>query len=162
MQQKALYKENVSLIAEKYIIELAKINSEIIELEDEIASLNIYSPSDGYITKLNFSPGENVSKGDQIAEISDVGNMWIVAFGNSFSRQKVTKGMRVKVYCTNEKKISGKIESISPIMDRISSLSTKFETVNSYTKIEISLDNNEDAANNLSPGERLFIRVFFR
>ena len=75
---------------------------------------------------------------------------------------KITKGMKVKVYCTNEKKISGKIESISPIMDRISSLSTKFETVNSYTKIEISLDNNEDAANNLSPGERLFIRVFFR
>jgi multidrug resistance efflux pump len=160
-QQKALYRENVSLIAEKYIVELAKINSEISELEDEKKSLNIYSPAAGNITKLNFSKGENVKKGDQVAELSNVGKMWIIAFGNSFSRQKIKKGMKVKAYCTNEKKVYGKIESISPIMDRVSSLSTKFETVNSYTKIEILLDNNEDATNNLTPGERLFVRIYF-
>jgi multidrug resistance efflux pump len=161
-QQQALYKDNVSLIADKYIIELAKINSKIIEKEDEVASLNVYSPATGYVTKLNFNPGENVNKGDQIVELSYIGKMWIVAFGNSFSRQKITKGMKVKVYCTNEEYIYGKIVSISPIMDRVSSLSTKFETVNSYTKIEINLNNNEDAANNLTPGERLFVRVYFR
>jgi multidrug resistance efflux pump len=160
-QQKALYRENVSLIAEKYIVELAKINSEISELEDEIKSLNVYSPAAGYITKLNFNPGENVQKGDQVTELSNVGKMWIIAFGNSFSRQKIKKGMKVKAYCTNEKKVYGKIESISPVMDRVSSLSTKFETVNSYTKIEILLDNNEDATNNLTPGERLFVRIYF-
>ena len=161
-QQKALYIENVSLIAEKYIIELAKINSEIIVLEDEIASLNIYSPDAGFITKLNFSPGENVNKGDQVVELSYVSKMWIIAFGNSFSRQKITKGMRVQVYCTNGNKIPGKIESLSPIMDRVSSLATQFETVSSYTKIKISLDNDRDAVDNLTPGERLFVRVYFR
>jgi multidrug resistance efflux pump len=160
-QQKALYGENVSLIAEKYIVELVKINSEINELEDEVKSLNVYSPAAGYITKLNFIPGENVQKGDQIAELSNVGKMWIIAFGNSFSRQKIKKGMKVKAYCTNEKKIYGKIESVSPVMDRVSSLSTRFETVSSYTKIEILLDNYEDAINNLTPGERLFVRVYF-
>ncbi|MCK4312312.1 MAG: HlyD family efflux transporter periplasmic adaptor subunit [Candidatus Cloacimonetes bacterium] len=161
-QQKALYKKNVSLIAEKYIVELAKINSELNELEDEVKSLNIYSPAAGYITKLNFNQGENVKKGDQVAELSNVGKMWIIAFGNSFSRQKIKKGMKVKVYCTNEKKVYGKIESVSPVMNRVSSLSTKFETVSSYTKIEILLDNYEDATNNLTPGERLFVRVYFR
>ena len=160
-QQKVLYRENVSLIAEKYIVELAKINSKLNELEDEVKSLNVYSPAAGYITKLDFSSGENVKKGDQVAELSNVGKMWIIAFGNSFSRQKIKKGMKVKVYCTNEKKVYGKIESVSPVMDRVSSLSTKFETVNSYTKIEILLDNNEDATNNLTPGERLFVRIYF-
>ncbi|MCK4655122.1 MAG: HlyD family efflux transporter periplasmic adaptor subunit [Candidatus Cloacimonetes bacterium] len=161
-QQKVLYRENVSLIAEKYIVELAKINSKLNELEDEVKSLNVYSPAAGYITKLDFSSGENVKKGDQVAELSNVGKMWIIAFGNSFSRQKIKKGMKVKVYCTNEKKVYGKIESVSPVMDRVSSLSTKFETVNSYTKIEILLYNNEDATNNLTPGERLFVRVYFK
>ena len=160
-QQKALYRENVSLIADKYIIELVKINSEIIELEDEVKSLNVYSPAAGYITKLDFSSGENVKEEDQIAELSNVGTMRIIAFGNSFSRQKIKKGMKVKVYCTNEKKVYGKIESVSPVMDRVSSLSTQFETVSSYTKIEILLDNNENATNNLTPGERLFVRIYF-
>ena len=160
-RQKTLYKENVSLIADDYIMELAKINSEINELEYEVNSLNVYSPAAGYITKLNFSPGENVKKEDKIVELSNVSKMWIIAFGNSFSRQKIKKGMKVKVYCTNEKKVYGKIESVSPVMDRVSSLSTQFETVSSYTKIEILLDNNEDATNNLTPGERLFVRIYF-
>ena len=47
-------------------------------------------------------------------------------------------------------------------MDRVSSLATQFETVSSYTKIKISLDNDRDAVDNLTPGERLFVRVYFR
>ena len=161
-QQKTLYKENVSLVAEKYVAELTNVNSEITELEDEIKSLNVYSPAAGYITRLNFSQGEYIKEGEQVLELSNVSKMWIIAFGNSFSRQKIAKGMKVKVYCTNGKKVYGKIESISPVMDRVSTLSSEFETANSYTKIEIDLNNNEDAANNLTPGERLFVRIYFR
>jgi len=161
-QQKKLFRENVTLLVDKYVLELAKIDNEINEIEVTIGSLSIYSPSNGYVTKLNFNPGENVKEGDEILELSSVNKIWIIAFGNSFSRQKITNSMKVKVHCTNGKKIYGKIKSISPVMERESSLSEDFETVSSYTKIEISLDNNVDATNNLTPGERLFVSVYFR
>jgi len=157
-----ILKSNVTILASKNQIELDKINSEISELEQDIENLTIVSPLNGVITDLRNRPGEKVKNGDVIAEISDIDSIWVTAYGNTFSRNKLAIGNKAVIYSKNNEKIYGEVMAISPVMEKVRSLSTSFETVNTYTKIEIAVDDSKTALQNITPGERLFVRIYMK
>ncbi len=161
MQQaeKSIFKSNSSILASKYLIDLDEVNAKINSLEQDIANLTIISPIKGILTDIRNRPGEKVKNGDVIVEISDMDKVWVMAYGNSYSSQKIEIGSAAKIYCGNGKVIKGKVATVSPIMEKVKSLSSSFETANTYTKIEIIFDDQQFALKNLTPGERLFVRV---
>ncbi len=160
-EKKQLVRKNNTLLNSKYQGDLDKINSELAELKAEIAELEIYSPIDGYLTDVSLMGGELVEKGDEIAEVSDLKRVWIMAYGNSVTSKKMPVGNQVVIYAAKNKELTGKVFSVSPIMDKVKSLSSSFETVNTYTKIEIKLDDLDEALKYITPGERLFVRVSY-
>lgn len=160
--RKEILSNNVDILAGKYLIDLNEVEADLNDLEEEIKNLKVYSPIDGILTDINYRPGEKIDKGDVIAEIADLSHVWIIAYGSSSSRHKVQVGQKARIYCGCKKKIWGKVVTISPVMEKVKSLSSSFETVNTYTKIEISIDDMQDALNYITPGERLFVRIYFK
>jgi multidrug resistance efflux pump len=160
--KKSLLRQNVSLLASKHLIDLHEVESKIADLKQDIESLVIKSPIGGIVTGMFYLPGENVDDGDVVAEISDTDKMWIIAYGNSFSSHQMQIQHKVAVYCGNGKKVFGKVVTVSPVMEKVKSLSSSFETTNTYSKIEIQFDNMEEAHQNLTPGERIFVRIYFK
>ncbi|MCD4820393.1 MAG: HlyD family efflux transporter periplasmic adaptor subunit [Candidatus Cloacimonetes bacterium] len=160
--QKKLLSNNVSLLADRYLNKINEINSKISEIEENIKNLEIYAPTAGTVTDIYYKTGEKIKSGDVIAEIATINKIWIIAFGNSFSRRRIKKEQKVKIFCANGKKIYGKVTSVSPIMEKVKALSSSFETANTYSKIEISFDDEKFAHQNLTPGERLTVRIFYK
>jgi len=158
-EEKYILNNNGSILASKYLIDLDKVTAEISDLEQEIENMTITSPINGIVTDIRNRPGEKVKNGDAIAEISDMGKIWVIAFGNSYSSQKIKVGNKAIIHCGNGKKIKGEVATVSPVMEKVKALSSSFETVNTYAKIEIVLDDQKLALENLTPGERLFVRV---
>ncbi|PKN71135.1 MAG: hypothetical protein CVU50_10415 [Candidatus Cloacimonetes bacterium HGW-Cloacimonetes-3] len=157
----SIISSNVNILAAEYVIDLNDVDAKIKDLEEDIKSLQVYSPIAGIVTDINYLPGENVNKGDVIAEIADLSKVWVIAYGSSFSRLKVKVGQKVKINCGDGEKIWGKVVTISPVMEKVKSLSSSFETNNTYTKIEIQFDSLEEAMRYVTPGERLFVRIYF-
>ncbi|MCF7793832.1 MAG: efflux RND transporter periplasmic adaptor subunit [Candidatus Cloacimonetes bacterium] len=160
--RKDILSNNTNILAGKYLIDLNDVEADINDLEEEIKNLKIDSPIAGIVTDINYRPGENIDKGDVIVEIADLSNVWIIAYGTSSSRHKVQIGQKARILCGRKKKIWGKVVTISPVMEKVKSLSSSFETVNTYTKIEITFDDMEDALKYITPGERLFVRIYFK
>jgi HlyD family secretion protein len=149
------------MLASKHIIDLNEVEADLNDLQEEIKNLNIYSPIDGIITDLNYRAGEKIDIGDVVAEIADLSNIWITAYGSSSSRQKVKIGQKVRVFCDCKEKLWGEVVTVSPVMEKVKALSTSYETVNTYTKIEIKLINISEALKYITPGERIFVRIYF-
>ncbi len=160
--QKELYSQNVNLLASRYVINLKEVEAEISDVEEDINNLMIYSPIRGIVTDINYQPGERIGRGREIVEIADLSRVWIIAYSDSFNRHRAQIGQKVKIYTGSGKKIWGKVVTISPVMERVKYLTTSFETANTYTKIEIAFDDQEEALQYLTPGERLFVRIYFR
>lgn len=158
--QEELLKNNSSLLASNFLIDLEKINAKILEVRNEISYLSIDSPAKGIVTDINFLPGETVKAGDIIAEITDLSNVWISAYGNSFSRKNIKIGNYVQIYASDNVIIDAFVKSVSPVMEKVKALSDAYETANTYLKIDIQFDNPKLALQNLTPGERLFVRIF--
>jgi membrane fusion protein YbhG len=159
--RKNILSNNVNILASKHMIDLEEVEADINDLEEEIKNLLVYSPIDGTVTDINYRPGESIDQGDVIAEIADLSNIWLIAYGNSTSSHIVKVGQKVRIYCSCGKKIGGEVVTVSPVMERVKSLSTSFETVNTYSKIEINFDDQAEALKYITPGERLFVRIFF-
>jgi len=158
-KNKSLISNNVSLLASKQLIEREEVNTNIIELESNLANLQINSPATGTVTGMFYKPGEKVQSGDVIAEIATLNKIWIIAYGNSASRQNINPGQSVTIMCNNKSKLSGSVVSVSPVMEKVKSLSSNYETINTFSKIEVQFDDEGAARNNLTPGERLFVRI---
>ena len=159
--KKSMFTENVSLIAENHLINLQELRSKLNELEKEAEELNVAAPISGIISEINCGLGESIGKGKNLLEISFEENIWIIAYGNSFSRQKIQRGMKTMIFCTNGEKIQGKVETVSPVMKKVKALTPTFETANTYTEIKILPDDPDEARNNITSGERLFVRIYF-
>ncbi len=159
--KKKMFMENVSLIADNHLIRLQELHSKLNELEKEAVELNITAPVSGIISEINCELGESVGKGKNLIEISTHENFRIIAYGNSFSRQKIKKGMMTAIFCSNGKKIRGKVETVSPIMKKVKAITPTFETANTYTEIKILFADPKEAKKNLTSGERLFVRIYF-
>ncbi len=159
--RKKILSGNADLLASKSLIDINSVEADINDLEEEIKSMNIYAPVSGVVTDINYLPGEKVAKGDILAEIADLSHVWVIAYGTSSSRHKVKVGQKVRIYSNNGKKINGKVVTVSPVMEKVKSLSSSFETINTYIKIEISFDDMAAAMQSVTPGERLFVRIFF-
>ena len=159
-EEKILFSENVSLIVADYLLKLEQINSRLNAQKNQQKNLQICSPIDGFITDILIEQGEFVGEGNNIAELSSQKKIWIIAYGNANCSKAVKSSMKVAVYCSNGKVIYGKVNSIAPIMERIKSLSGTFETVESYTKIEIFLDDLTEAKKHITPGEKINVRIF--
>lgn len=160
--RKKILSQNTNMLSSKYFIDLNDIILDINELQEEINNLKIFSPITGIVTDINYRPGEGIDKGDVLVEIADLSNVWIIAYGDSKSSQRVKVGQKVRIFCSCSKKIWGKVVTVSPVMERVKSLSNSFETVNTYTKIEINFADQQEALKYITPGERLFVRIFFR
>jgi len=160
--RKEILSNNVDVLGSKYLIDINKVEADLNDMQEDVRNLNIYSPIEGIITDINFLPGETINEGDVIAEVSDLKNIWIIAYGNSSSSHKVSIGQKVRIYCEGNKKIWGKVVTVSPVMEKVKSLSTTFETVNTYTKVEIKFDDIAEALKYITPGERLFVRINFK
>jgi multidrug resistance efflux pump len=160
--RKEILSNNVDILAGKYLIDLNDVEADINDLQEEIKNLKVYSPIEGIVTDINYRAGEKIDKGDVIAEIADLSNVWIIAYGSSSSSHKVQLGQKARVICGCGTKISGTVVTVSPVMERVKSLSSSFETVNTYSKIEIQFDDMQDALNYITPGERLFVRIYFK
>ena len=161
LNKKKMFSENVSLVAENHLLNLQELKSKLNELENEAAELNVTAPISGTISEINCELGESIGKGKNIVEISLEENIWIIAYGNSFSRQKIKKGMKAKIFCTNGERIQGKIETVSPVMKKVKALTPTFETANTYTEIKIIFVDPIEAKNSITSGERLFVRIYF-
>jgi len=157
--QKKMISNNVSLLASDYMFDLDKVNSEIFDLEEDIKNLTVKAPVSGVVTDINYRPGEEVDRGDVIAEIADLSNIWITAYGNSFSRHNIEVGNSVTIYCENGEKVFGEVSSVSPMMEKVKSLSSTFETTNAFAKVDVIFDDMQKAQQSLTPGERLFVRI---
>lgn len=155
-----IIKKNPTLLAGDNLVELERVNTEIQDVKNDIARLSINSPARGIVTDINYISGETVKEGDVIAEIANLNSVWIDAYGNSFSRRNVKQGNYVQIYA-DDTIIDGYVKSVSPVMEKVKSLSAAYETANTYLKIEIKFDNPAYALKLLTPGERLFVRVFF-
>jgi multidrug resistance efflux pump len=159
--RKKILSSNVDILASNYLIDLNNVEANINNMQAEIQNLKVYSPIAGIVTDINYRPGERIGKGDVIAEIADLSNVWVIAYGTSFSRHTVKIGQKVKIYCSSGEKVWGKVVTVSPVMEKVTSLSTSYETANTYTKIEIKFDDMQAALKLITPGERLFVRIFF-
>ncbi len=157
--QRDIINSNTAILASKNLIELDKIRVDIADLEHDIENLTILSPLDGVVTGLRNRPGERVKNGDVIAEISDISDVWLTAYGSSYSNRELKEGNKVTIYSNNKEKIAGVVFSISPVMEKVKSLSATSETVNTYTKIKIGFIDHNEAMKHLTPGERLFVRI---
>ena len=158
--QKKLFSENVSLIVGDYLLDLEKMKSNLNELENETKELKVYAKASGCIAEINIRFGEWINANKSVVKIVNLENIWIVAYGSAVDNKFLKKGMKTKILCSNGEIIMGKLASISPTMDRVKSLSGSFETVHSYTKIIIQINDANDAKNNLTPGEKLVVKIF--
>ncbi|MBC8384136.1 MAG: HlyD family efflux transporter periplasmic adaptor subunit, partial [Candidatus Cloacimonetes bacterium] len=158
--EKGILTENISLTVSKNLIDLEKINSEISEMEIEIKNLKIFSSVSGIISDLEYNPGEMVKKGAAVIKVSTLENPVLVAYGNAFSMKNIKVGMKAKVI-SDKRKIYGKVISVSPIMKKIKSLTTSFETANTYAEILIEFDDPELALKYISIGQRLVVKIYF-
>jgi len=152
---------NADILASKYLIDLNDVEADINDLEEEIKNLKVYAPIAGIVTDINHLPGEKIDKGDVIAEVADLSNVWVIAYGTSYSRHKVKVGQKVRIISESRKNIAGKVVTVSPVMEKVKALGSNFETANTYTKIEIKFDDMEAALRSVTPGERLFVRIYF-
>jgi multidrug resistance efflux pump len=159
--RKKIFSGNANMLASRHLIDINKVEADISDLQASVNKLRIFSPISGIVTDINFSAGERVSKGDVVAEVADLKNVWITAYGSSSNRHKVQVGQKVVVYAGNNKKVPGFVTAVSPVMERVRSLSSSFETVSTFTKIEVRFDDNQEALKYITPGERLFVRIYF-
>ena len=161
-EQKNIIIKNISVVAPGYYLKIEDIKFKLNQLEREAEHLEVKSPAEGIITNVFFDLGENITKGETIAKISMLKNIWVIAYGNSFSQKNVRQGMKVIVYSDSGEKVTGKVKSISPIMKKIKSLASASETANTYTEIEIIFDDMELAKEQFTPGERLFVNIIIK
>ena len=161
-KQKDIVINNLSVVAPGYYLKIEEIKFKLNQLEREAEHLEVKSPAEGIITDVSFDLGENITKGETIAKISMLKNIWVIAYGNSFSQKNVKPGMEVIIYSNLGEKIKGKVKSISPIMKKIKSLTSAVETGNTYTEIEIIFDDMELAKEQFTPGERLFVNIIIK
>ncbi|MDD2331018.1 MAG: HlyD family efflux transporter periplasmic adaptor subunit [Candidatus Cloacimonetes bacterium] len=159
--RKQILTKSTDVLASKHVVDINKVEAEISELQAEVQRLQIFAPISGIVTDINYNTGERVDKGDVVAELADLSNVWVVAYGSSENRHRITIGNKVLIQTGSRKKIWGEVSAISPIMEKIQSLSSTFETVNTYNKIEIQLEDQQEALKYITPGERLFVRIFF-
>jgi len=159
--RKLILRSNEDILASKYLLELDKLNIEIFDLEQEISALSIVSNVNGIITDIPKRPGEEVDEGDVVAEITNLKNIWITAYGNSSSARRIQPGNKVVIYSNSGEKLTGSVRSVSPVMEKVKSLSNSYETENTYTKIEIDFDDMTTALHHVAPGERLFVRALY-
>jgi multidrug resistance efflux pump len=159
--RKDILSGNEDMLAAKYVIDLNEVDANINDLQEANRNLQLYSPIDGVVTDINYNPGERVDKGDVIAEIADLGHIWITAYGSSSSRHRIRPGQKAIVYCEGRKQVTGRVLAVSPVMEKVKYLTSSYESANTYTRIEISLDDLTEALKCITPGERLFVRVRF-
>jgi hypothetical protein len=159
--QKNIVQKNANILVARYMVDLDKVLTDINDLEEEIKSLFVRSPSKGVVTDLNFQPGESVEDGDVIVEIADLSRVWVIAYGDAHLRHRAKVGQKVRIYTASGKKIWGEVVTVSPVMERVRALTTSFETANTYSKFEIIFEDQDEALQYITPGERLFARIFF-
>ncbi len=70
-------------------------------------------------------------------------------------------GQKVRIFSSARQKIRGKVVTVSPVMEKVKYLTPSYEMENTFTKIEISFDNKDEALKFTTPGERLFVRIYF-
>lgn len=161
LKEKEIYSNNKALTSPKDLDNLIELESELVEVETAINHLEILSPIDGIVTELKYIPGEKVEKGDIVAEITDTSLIWIIAYGGSSIKNKIMPGQKVDVYTGDNQILPAKVESVSPIMERVKSLSSSYETSNTYIKINIKFNDLTSAMQHFISGERLFVRIHF-
>ncbi|NCU26814.1 hypothetical protein EOM86_08865, partial [Candidatus Nomurabacteria bacterium] len=61
--RKSIISNNVDILAAEYVIDLNEVDAKIKDLEEDLKSLQVYSPIAGIVTDINYLPGENVNKG---------------------------------------------------------------------------------------------------
>jgi multidrug efflux pump subunit AcrA (membrane-fusion protein) len=147
--RKKILSGNADMLSADYLIDLGKIESNINDMQSEVASLKVLAPADGIVTDINYRPGEKIDKGDVLAEIADLSRVWVIAYGTS------------SIYCGSGAKIRGIVSGVSPVMEKVTSLASTFEAAGTYTKIEIKFDDMQQALKHVTPGERLFVRIYF-
>jgi multidrug resistance efflux pump len=161
LARKKILSNNVDMLAAKYLIDLNSVDADINDLEQEVKNFHIYSPISGVVTDINYLPGENIDKGDVVAEIADLSHVWVIAYGMSSASHRIKSGQKVRILCDAKHKLWGTVSTVSPVMEKVKSLSSSFETANTYVKIEVNFINMGDALKYITPGERLFIRIYF-
>ena len=158
-EQKSFLLENPELYAPDYYLKIENVRSELNRLEREAENLNVVSAIWGTVINTYFQLGENIAIGQTVAEVSNLRNTRIIAYGNTFSRKNVIVGMKVSIKSDLEEEFFGSVYSISPVMKKIKSLASQNETTNTFTEIVIHFDNLEEAKTHFTPGERLFVNV---
>ena len=158
-EQKSFLLENPELYAPDYYLKIENVRSELNRLEREAENLQVISTVWGTVINTFFQLGETISAGQSVAEVSNLRNTKIIAYGNSFSRKNINVGMRVSFVSDIGDEYFGSVFSISPIMKKIKSLASANETANTFTEIVIHFDNLEEAKTHFTPGERLFVKI---
>ena len=102
-QAKAAYQGNLARAsALKQRLELININPSLLTAGNIRSQINIYSPINGYVTKVNVNTGKVVAPNDAMFEIVNSANLHVELKVFEKDAQKVKKGQKVIFSLTND------------------------------------------------------------
>lgn len=102
-QAKAAYHGNLARAsALKQRLELININPSLLTAGNIRSQINIYSPINGYVTKVNVNTGKFVAPNDAMFEIVNSANLHVELKVFEKDAQKVKKGQKVIFSLTND------------------------------------------------------------
>lgn len=102
-QAKAAYQGNLARAsALKQRLELININPSLLTAGNIRSQINIYSPINGYVTKVNVNTGKFVGPNDAMFEIVNSANLHVELKVFEKDAQKVKKGQKVIFSLTND------------------------------------------------------------
>lgn len=154
---------NASLSVQKggLLAEIAPLQKQISQLNDQIAKCRITNPAEGTVLVTYAETGEMTAVGKPLYKIADLSNLVLRAYvsGNQLSTVKIGQDVKVSVDGDNGtmKEFAGKITWISPRAEFTPKVvQTKEERVSLVYAVKISVPNSEGILKIGMPGEVRF------
>ncbi|MBL7796707.1 MAG: efflux RND transporter periplasmic adaptor subunit [Saprospiraceae bacterium] len=143
------------------LAEIAPLQKQIAQIDDQIARCRIVSPMDGSVLVKYAEPGEVTAFGKPLFKIADLNTMTLRAYvaGNQLGAVKVGQQVKVAIDAANgeQQTLQGRVTWISPKAEFTPKIvQTKEERVNLVYAMKISVLNPEGVLKIGMPGEVQF------
>ncbi|MFN0012952.1 MAG: HlyD family secretion protein [Saprospiraceae bacterium] len=156
---------NAALSAQKggLLAEIAPLQKQIEQLDDQIAKCRIASPADGTVLVKYTESGEVAAMGKPLFKTADLSTMTLRAFvaGDQLASVQIGQSVQVAIDAGDDKQrgFSGRVQWVSPKAEFTPKIvQTKEERVNLVYAVKISVPNPDGALKIGMPGEVRFIK----
>jgi len=143
------------------LAEIAPLQKQIAQLDDQIAKCHITSPTDGSVLAKYAEPGEVTAFGKPLFKVADLNTMTLRAYISGDQLGAVKTGQQVKVAIDAasgaQQQFAGQVLWISPKAEFTPKIvQTKEERVNLVYAVKISVQNPDGVLKIGMPGEVFF------